>query len=81
MTLRITPPDRIELSRNGELEVATRFELLPASGTDFPFPPRLRYDEPILGREEQELRLDGDELVLTDPCCDGFAYFWLARLE
>ncbi|MCK5482801.1 MAG: hypothetical protein KAJ13_03830 [Gemmatimonadetes bacterium] len=81
MTLRITRPDRIEWSRNGELEVATRFELLPASGTDFPFPPRLRYDEPILGQEEQELRLSEDELVLTDPCCDGFAYTWVPRLE
>ncbi len=81
LTLRITRPDRIELSRNGEAEVSTRFELLPASGTDFPFPPRLRYDEPILGRDEQELRLSDGELVLTDPCCDGFAYTWLARLE
>jgi hypothetical protein len=81
MTLRITRPDRIEWFRNGELEVATRFELLPASGTDFPFPPRLRYDEPILGQEEQELTLSDDELVLSDPCCDGFSYFWLARLE
>ena len=81
MTLRITRPDRIEWSRNGELEVATRFELLPASGTDFPFPPRLRYDEPILGQEEQELRLSEDELVLTDPCCDGFSYTWVPRLE
>ncbi len=81
MALRITPPDRIELSRNGEVEVATRFELLPASGTDFPFPARLRYDEPVLGQEEQELRLSDGALALTDPCCDGFTYFWLARLE
>lgn len=81
MTLRITRPDRIELSRDGELEAATRFELIPASGTDFPFPARIRYDEPILGWEEQELRLSDGELVLTDPCCDGFSYFWLARLE
>jgi hypothetical protein len=57
------------------------FELLPASGTDFPLPPRLRYDEPILGQEEQELGLSDGDLVLTDPCCDGFSYFWLARLE
>jgi hypothetical protein len=81
MTLRITRPDRIEWFRNGEVEVATRFELIPASGTDFPFPARLRYEEPVLGREEQELRLSDDELVLSDPCCDGFSYFWLARLE
>jgi len=81
MTLRITRPDRIEWSRNSDVEVSTRFALLPASGTDFPFPPRLLYDEPILGQEEQELRLSDNELVLSDPCCDGFSYFWLARLE
>ncbi len=81
MQLRISRPDRIQLDRDGVLEVATRFELIPSSGTDFPFPPRLRYEEPILGQEEQELRLSEGELILTDPCCDGFAYTWLARLE
>jgi hypothetical protein len=81
LQLRITRPDRIQLDRDGVTEIVTRFELIPSSGTDFPFPPRLRYEEPILGQEEQELRLSEGELVLTDPCCDGFAYTWLARLE
>jgi hypothetical protein len=76
--LRITRPDRIQLDRDGVAEVVTRFELIPSSGTDFP---RLRYDEPILGQEEHELRLSEGELILTDPCCDGFAYTWLPRLE
>jgi hypothetical protein len=81
LQLRITRPDRIQLDRDGVAEVVTSFELIPSSGTDFPFPARLRYEEPILGQEEHELRLSEGELVLTDPCCDGFAYTWLARLE
>ncbi len=79
LQLRITRPDRIQLDRDGVVEVVTRFELIPSSGTGFP--QRLRYDEPILGQEEHELRLSEGELILTDPCCDGFAYTWLPRLE
>jgi hypothetical protein len=73
LQLKITRPDRIQLDRDGVAEVVTRFELIPSSGTDFPW---LRYDEPILGQDEQELRLSEGELILTDPCCDGFAYTW-----
>ncbi len=76
LQLRITRPDSIQLDRDGVAEIVTRFELIPSSGTDFP---RLRYDEPILGQEEHELRLSEGELILTDPCCDGFAYTWLPR--
>jgi len=76
--LRITRPDRIQLDRDGVAEVATRFELIPSSATDAP---RLRYEEPILGQEEHELTLSEGELILTDPCCDGFAYTWFPRLE
>ena len=78
LQLRITRPDRIQLDRDGVAEVVTRFELIPSSGTDFP---RLRYDEPILGQEEHELTLSEGELVLTDPCCDGFAYTWHPRIS
>ncbi len=77
LQLRIARPDRIQLDRDGVAEVVTRFELIPSSGTDL----RLRYDEPILGQEEHELRLSEGELILTDPCCDGFAYTWHSRLE
>ena len=79
LQLRITRPDRIQLDRDGVAEVVTRFELIPSSGTGFP--QRLRYDEPILGQEEHGLTLSEGELILTDPCCDGFAYTWLPRLE
>jgi hypothetical protein len=83
MVLRITRPDRIELSRDGTVDVDTRFEFVPAQDLgDISVMARLRYEEPLLGREEHEvgLGLDG-ELVLIDPCCDGFVYFWQARLE
>ncbi len=78
LQLRITRPDRIQLDRDGVAEVVTRFELISSSGTVFP---RLRYDEPILDQEGHELRLSEAGLVLTDSCCDGFAYTWLPRLE
>ncbi|MEN8145556.1 MAG: hypothetical protein ABFS14_11460 [Gemmatimonadota bacterium] len=78
LQLRITRPDSIQLDRDGVAEVVTRFELISSSGSVFP---RLRYDEPILDQEEHELRLSEGGLVLTDPCCDGFAYTWLPRLE
>jgi hypothetical protein len=74
LQLRIARPDRIQLDRGGVAEVVTRFELIPS-------PQRLRYDEPILGQEEHGLTLSEGELILTDPCCDGFAYTWLPRLE
>ena len=70
--LRIARPDRIQLDRDGVAEVVTRFELIS---------PQLRYDEPILGQEEHELTLSEGELVLTDPCCDGFAYTWHPRIS
>jgi hypothetical protein len=75
LQLRITRPDRIQLDRDGVAEVVTSFELIPSEG---PFLQRLHYDEPILGQEEHELRLSEGELILTDPCCDGFTYTWLS---
>ena len=82
MVLRITRPDRIELSRDGVTQVDTRFDFIPAQDLDdISNPPRLRYDEAILGRTEQVVFASDGELVLQDDCCDGYTYFWLARLE
>lgn len=82
MVLRISRPDRIELYRDDVREVDTRFEYLPAQDLgDLSLLPRLRYQEPLLGQEEQEVGLAQGELVLIDPCCDGFVYYWQARLE
>ena len=82
MVLRITRPDRIELSRDGVIQVDTRFDFIPAQDLgDISNPPRLRYDEPVLGRDEQFVFASDGELILQDDCCDGYTYFWLARLE
>lgn len=73
LQLRITQPDQVQLDRDGVTEVVTSFELTPSQ--------RLQYDEPVLGQQEHELRLSEGMLILTDPCCDGFAYTWLPRFE
>lgn len=74
--LRITRPDRIQLERDGVAQVTTTFEMIRSDGSDF-----LRYHDPILGRTEHQLSMSMGELVLTDPCCDGFVHTWLPRLE
>ena len=74
LQLRITRADRLQLDRDGVAEVVTRFELIPSSGKD-----RLRYDEPVLGQTEHAVMLSDGELILTDPCCDGFTHTWIKR--
>ncbi len=78
MRLVITRPNHIELFRDGVSERVASFELLPAQDLVDEFvSPRLRYSDPIFGFEEQEVGFDLEgRLVLTDPCCDGFAYTW-----
>ncbi|MEE8447856.1 MAG: hypothetical protein V3S52_09410 [Gemmatimonadota bacterium] len=78
MRLVITRPNHIELFRDGVSERVASFELLPAQDLVDEFvSPRLRYSDPIFGFEEQEVGFDVEgRLVLTDPCCDGFAYTW-----
>lgn len=76
--LRFTPPNRVELFRNGEPERNTTFEVITLDengvvGASF----ELRFDQPLMGFTTQRIDFteEGD-LVLTDPCCDGFAYEW-----
>ena len=76
--LRFTPPNRVELFRNGEPERDTTFEIITstdsgAAGSSF----ELRFDQPLMDFATQRIDFteEGD-LVLTDPCCDGFAYEW-----
>lgn len=78
MRLVITRPNHIELFRDGVSERVASFELLPAQDLVDEFvSPRLRYSDPIFGFEEQEVGFDLEgRLVLTDSCCDGFAYTW-----
>lgn len=77
-TLVITAPNRIEVLRNGEPEVATTFRFEPETA-DAPIVSsgRLLYETPLLGFPEQSVLITIEGvLVLTDPCCDGFAYEW-----
>ena len=77
-TIRFTPPNRVELFRNGESERDTTFEVIPlvgngVTGSSF----ELRFGQPLMDFATQ--RIDFTEegrLVLTDPCCDGFSYEW-----
>ncbi len=77
MQLVFTEPNRIELLRGVSSE-RTTYEFLPAEDLgDISIPRRLRYAEPILGFEEQQVGFDlGGRLVLIDACCDGFVYTW-----
>ncbi|MCZ6916272.1 MAG: hypothetical protein O7I93_05815 [Gemmatimonadetes bacterium] len=76
--LRFTPPNRVELFRNGEPERDTTFEIITlvedgVAGSSF----GLRFDQPLMDFATQRIDFteEGD-LVLTDPCCDGFSYEW-----
>ena len=38
---------------------------------------RLLYDQPLTGFDEQWVEItEAGDLVLSDPCCDGFVYEW-----
>ena len=67
-------PNQITLIQAEQIVVETTAEFIPESETD---PAQLRYALPLLGVTQQvvEFNEQGD-LVLTDPCCDGFAYVW-----
>ena len=82
LRLILSPPDRLELFKNGELEVATTYEFLPQQDLDdISIPARLRYGEEVLSVDEHQVGFDLDNLlVLIDPCCDRFVYFWSQTL-
>lgn len=77
-SLVITAPNRIEILRNGETEVSTTFRFEPGTA-DLPIVSsgRFLYERPLLGFPDQSVLITIEGvLVLTDPCCDGFAYEW-----
>ena len=76
----ISAPNRVDLYRDGVLEVSTTFEFVPAADPEDPsMPATLRYADPILGFDEQQVgfSIEG-ELILIDPCCDGYLWAWAA---
>ena len=73
-TLTFGRPYQVEMLRDGVPEVTTAFEFVPPidSGSA-----RLLYDQPLTGFDEQWVEItEAGDLVLSDPCCDGFVYEW-----
>lgn len=75
MALRFTLDGQAQLFRNGSLERMVGFATTPGREEGAL---EVSYDAPLMGFEVQTATFpSGDELVLTDPCCDGFAYRYL----
>lgn len=76
MEVRFFEDGRAEVYRSDVLQNATTF--VPGVGKEggsFPGRAVLRFAEPLLGGwDEMGIELSGDNLVLADGCCDGYAY-------
>ena len=73
-TLTFTRPNQVEMLRDGVPEVTTTFEFVPLidSGSA-----QLLYAQPLTGFDAQGVEIsEAGDLVLSDPCCDGFVYEW-----
>ncbi len=77
-TLVITVPNQITVLRDGQIQVSTTFEFVPETEAGSAVrSAQLLYAQPLLGFPEQWVLITIEGvLVLTDPCCDGFAYDW-----
>jgi hypothetical protein len=72
MQLRFLASAVAELYRNGALQASTGYSIATVEDGQSE---HVVYDESILGFASQSVAFDGiDVLLLTDPCCDGFAY-------
>ena len=62
----------LQVLRDGVVDESARFQFVPAEDLDDEFvPPRLMYDQPILGVTEHGVGFDGAKLVLFAVCCGG----------
>ena len=79
MTLVFTAPNQVSLFRDGVAQASTTFDFVPGvNDVSATLSAQLLYAEGLPGFfQEQWVRIDevGD-LVLSDPCCDGFTYGW-----
>ncbi len=73
-TLTFTRPNQVELLRDGVPEVTTTFEFVPLIDNGSA---QLLYAQPLTGFDEQWVEItEAGDLILSDPCCDGFVYEW-----
>lgn len=77
-TLTFTAPNQIELFRDGVAAAATTFEFVPLTAAGSAIrSAQLLYARSLTGFSEQWVEIiEGGNLVLSDPCCDGFASEW-----
>ncbi len=64
--------------RDGVPEVTTTFEFVPLMDNGSTVrSAQLLYAQPLTGFDEQWVEItEAGDLVLSDPCCDGFVYEW-----
>lgn len=73
----VITPARVEVLRDGDVEASARYIFVPGQDLDDEFiPPRLVYDQEILGAREHGVGFDGARLVLFSPCCNGRTHLW-----
>ena len=77
-TITFTAPGQVVLFWDGQPEVTTTFEFVPKlDNGSVVRSAQLVYAAPLTGWDEQWVEITGaGELVLSDPCCDGFTYEW-----
>jgi hypothetical protein len=74
--------DSVVLRRPGVLEIVawTDYTLAVAEeGTPLAGQDVIRYETSPFGFDEQAIHRTGNQLVLTDPCCDGFTWEFVRR--
>ena len=76
LELTFTSMAELEVVRNDSLEQVVDFSVGPVLGGQFPDRSlEITYHEQVFGFDTQVATFPNDStLVLTDPCCDGFAY-------
>jgi hypothetical protein len=77
-TLTFTPPNQVEMFRDGVVEATTTFVFVPKTAAGSAVrSAQLLYTQSVVGFDEQWVEiLEIENLVLSDPCCDGFVYEW-----
>jgi len=74
MSLQFLPVGQVRLFEDGSLVRTVGYELLGDAQGDSV---EVAYVPALWGFDSQTATFPGgDELVLTDPCCDGFTYRW-----
>ncbi len=75
-TLIFTSPNQVEVLRDGVSEATTTFEFVPLTMAGSAVrSAQLLYAQSVVGFEEQWVEiLENGDLVLSDPCCDGFTF-------